>query len=111
MEILTIVLNSKATTVVLEVIFTLIFGYIAKKIKGFLNTKAKRETAADIVMAVEQIYKNLHGEEKMSEAMKMFAAALGEKGIKISTDEMKYLLESAVGTFNDVFNKDQEIED
>ena len=59
MEILTIVLNSKATTVVLEVIFTLIFGYIAKKIKGFLNTKAKRETAADIVMAVEQDRKSV----------------------------------------------------
>lgn len=110
MEILNTILNSKAVLIILEAVLTFLAGYIAKKVNGFLNTKTKKEVAKSIVMAVEQMYKNLHGEEKLNKALSMFSDTLAEKGITATNAELLYLLESAVGEFNNVFDVSQEAE-
>lgn len=111
MEILNTILNSKAVLIILEAVLTFLAGYIAKKVNGFLNTKTKKEVAKSIVMAVEQMYKNLHGEEKLNKALSMFSDTLAEKGITATNTELMYLLESAVGEFNNVFCQEEVVEE
>ena len=89
----------------------LVFKNIATK---YLNDKTKQSIAKVVVQGVEQVYKDLHGEEKLNQAMSMFSDLLEEKGIHISELEMRILLESAVGEFNRVFessslNKESEV--
>lgn len=84
-------------------------GIWAKNLaKKWINNDTKRQLAEYAVMAVEQVYKSLHGKEKLSQAMAIFSQQLSEKNIYISEDEMHLLLEAAVGKFNDVFNKKDE---
>ena len=69
----------------------------------YLNDKTKQAVAKIVVQGVEQVYKDLHGEEKLDQALEMFADLLTEKGITCSQLEMRILLEAAVGEFNKVF--------
>lgn len=65
-----------------------------------------KEIARVVVKFVEQVYKDIHGEEKMEEALKAFAEMLNNKGITISELEMRVYLESALAEFNEAFNKE-----
>ena len=83
-----------------------IFGMVAKNLAvKFLDTDAKRTLAKTVVQFTEQVYKNLHGEEKLDAALAVFSQLLEEKGIRASETEMRVLLESAVAEFNQVFAK------
>jgi intergrase/recombinase len=93
---------------VIGVIFT-VLGFMAKRIlKNFLDTKEKRQLAKDVVLYVEQTYKKLHGAEKYEQAADAFAKILQDRGIKTTTLEIKTLIESALGAFNDAFKAEQE---
>jgi hypothetical protein len=84
-------------------------GLWAKSIAtDYLNDKKKQNLAKTVVQGVEQVFKHLNGEEKLEQALEMFSDLLAEKGINISELEMRLLLESAVGEFNDVFNSKKE---
>ena len=81
-------------------------GLVAKSLATkYLNDKTKQAVAKIVVQAVEQVYHELHGEEKLNQALAMFSDLLAEKGINISELEMRVLLESAVAEFNRVFEK------
>lgn len=83
-----------------------VFGLIAKDLATrYLNDKTKRAVAKVVVQAVEQVYTELHGEEKLNQALEMFSDLLAEKNITISTLEMRVLLEAAVAEFNKAFEK------
>ena len=83
-----------------------IFGMVAKNLAvKFLDNDAKRTLAKTVVQFTEQVYKNLHGEEKLGAALAVFSQLLEEKGIRASETEMRVLLESAVAEFNQVFAK------
>lgn len=87
---------------------TAIAGYIALRIKTRLDAKDKNDQTKTIVQtavrAVEQMYKDLHGEEKLNMALAGASEMLAEKGIEVSEFELKWMIESAVGEFNNVFN-------
>lgn len=89
--------------------FTAIAGWLAVKVKTWWEAKQKDEAVAKViktvVQAVEQMYKECHGQEKLDLALQGASEMLASKGIEISEFELKYLIESAVGEFNDVFNK------
>ena len=94
----------------LELIGTLLLaiagalGLIIKNLATkYLNDKTKQAVAKIVVQGVEQVYTELHGEEKLDAALEMFEDLLAEKGITCSALEMRILLESAVGEFNKVF--------
>lgn len=55
--------------------------------------------------AVEQMYKDLHGDEKLQKALEAASDMLLTKGITISDIELRLLIEAAVAEFNDAFNK------
>lgn len=82
------------------------FGLIACKLANrCLNTETKRTLARTGVLFVEQVYKNLHGEEKMDKFLEYAAAQLKRYGIKFDAEEMKALAEAFLAEFNEAFTK------
>ena len=81
-------------------------GYAAKKIyQNHINDDTKRTIAKEVVQFVEQVYKGIHGEDKLNAALERAAELLAEKGIKFSAVEMETLIEAAVAEFNEAFHK------
>lgn len=78
--------------------------------KNTIGDKIKLDTvekiARVVVKFVEQVYKDIHGEEKLEKALEAFAEMLNNKGITISELEMRVYLESALAEFNEAFNKE-----
>lgn len=93
---------------IISAILTAIAGVLGVALKRlatkYINSETKQNVAKTVVQAVEQIYKDLHGEDKLNKAMETMAAMLGEQGITVTDLEMRMLLESAVGEFNNVFS-------
>ena len=93
----------------LYAIITAIAGYIGIVIKNlvtkYLNDKTKLAVAKTAVQFVEQVYKDLHGEEKLTQALNAASEMLAEKGITVTELEMRVLIEAAVAEFNKAFEK------
>ena len=104
-------INEYGTTVLYAVVTT-IAGYIGIVVKNlfqkYVNDKTKKDVVKTVVQSIEQIYKDLHGEEKLNKALESASEMLSLKGITISEFELRILIEAAVGEFNDVFNKTEE---
>ncbi len=96
-------------TMILYTVLTAIAGYIGLWIKSlytkYVNDKTKKDVVNTCVKAVEQLYKDLRGEEKYNEVVLSASEMLALKGITISELEIKMLIEAAVGEFNNVFIK------
>lgn len=103
---------SEYGTQILYLILTGIAGYIGFVIKNlyqkYVNDQTKKDVVKTVVQGIEQIYKDLHGEEKLDKALEAASGMLAEKGINITEFELKMLIEAAVGEFNNVFNKTEE---
>lgn len=101
---------------ILYTILTAIAGYIGIAMKNlynkYVNDKTKKNVVRTCVRAVEQIYKDLHGEEKLNMCIESVSEMLCEKGITISELEIRMLIEAAVNEMNakikDVFNSDND---
>ena len=87
------------------------FAYLGNKLKNAYEEKVNNATAQavvkDVVQFVEQVYKDLHGAEKLQRAIEQVSAILQSKGINITETEINMLIESAVyglkqGTQNSV---------
>ena len=90
---------------ILGFIFT-ILGFVLKNlVKKYLNDQTKQAIAKVCVQFVEQVYKDIHGDEKLFAALERAAQLLAEKGIKFSAVEMETLIEAAVAEFNEAFYK------
>ena len=76
------------------------------RLTKYINDKTKQSVVKTCVQAIEQLYKDLHGEEKLNKVIESATDMLAEKGISITDLELRMLIESAVGEFNDNFNKD-----
>lgn len=107
MDIFTQFINEYGTTI-LYTILTALAGYIGIWVKSlytkYINDKTKQDVVKTCVSAVEQLYKDLHGEEKYNKVVESVSEMLIEKGITITDLELKMLIEAAVGEFNEVFN-------
>lgn len=92
-----------------DTIFTAILcaigGCAAYIVNKFLNTETKRKIAKAAMLCVEQVWKELHGEDKMNKALEYAEKELAKKGIKFDADEMKLFIEAALCEFNKVYNK------
>ena len=88
---------------ILGTILVMVFGWVGSAIKKWVDGKQLTNIARTVVTAVEQIYTDIHGEEKLDKALEMFSVLLKKKHIKVSAEQMKILIESAVGEFNEVF--------
>lgn len=102
MEILSEFIAEYGTTL-LYTALTAIFGYIGIAVKTiykkYINDKTKQDVVKTCVKAVEQLYKDLSGEEKYQMAIESVNEMLTEKGLTITTLELEMLIESAVNEF------------
>lgn len=98
---------------IMYAIITAIAGYIGIAIKNlctkYINDKTKQAVAKTAVQFAEQVYKDLHGDEKLEQALLAAAEMLEEKGITVSALELRVLIEAAVAEFNDAFNKTEAV--
>lgn len=79
-------------------------GMVAKRlVEKYLKDKTAKSIAKTVVQAVQQMYKDLNGEQKLEKAMEAFSDMLAEEGISVSELQMRMLLESSVGEFKEVF--------
>lgn len=93
---------------IMYAIITAVAGYIGIMVKNlvtkYLNDKIKKDVAKSAVQFVEQVYKDIHGEEKLKEALVAASEMLAEKGITVTDLELRVLIESAVAEFNKAFD-------
>lgn len=106
-------INEYGTTI-LYALLTALAGYLGIVVKNlyakWVNTKTKEAVAKSVVQFVEQVYKDIHGEDKLEAAMGAFSEMLAEKGITITELEMRVLLEAALAEFNKAFEKGKAVE-
>lgn len=100
---------SEYGTAIAYTVLTGVFAYLGIKVKEladkYLNDKTKKDVAKTVVRAVEQLYKDLHGEEKLMKALESAEEMLADKGITVTDLEMRMLIEAAVSEFNKAFEK------
>ncbi len=106
---------SEYGTAILYTILTGVFAYLGMQAKAlfdkYFTDKTKRDVAKTVVQAVEQIYKDLHGEDKLDKALISASEMLDEKGITVSGLELRMLIEAALAEFNKAFKKKDAISD
>ncbi len=96
----------------LEILYALItaiagyLGIVAKKLyTKYIDDKTKASVCRTVVLGIEQVYKDFHGEEKLNLALEAASDMLAAKGIQATTFELTMLIEAAVAEFNNAFTK------
>ena len=83
---------------------TALAGFVGTQIKNlyrrWVDDKTKEAVVRTCVKAVEQLYRDLGGPEKLERAKAGIRQMLEEKGIFISELEMEMLIECVVAEFN-----------
>ena len=94
---------------ILMAVLTAIAGYFGIVVKNlytkYINDKTKESVIKTVVQGIEQIYKDLHGEEKLSIAIEAASEMLNEKNITISEFELRMMIEASIAEFNKAFEK------
>ena len=98
------------TTYLMEIVQALVsalavwLGVQLKRLaEKYVNTQVKKDVARTVVEAVEQLYKDLHGVEKLNKALEAASDMLEAQGVYVTDLELRTLIEAAVGEFNAIF--------
>lgn len=85
-------------------VLTAVAGWLGTRLKvmaeQYIHDRTKREVVRTCVSAVEQLYRDLDGEEKLHRAEAGAREMLEEKNISITELELKMLIEAVVSGFN-----------
>lgn len=98
---------NQCLTIIIPALATLIatiLTYFASKIKSayeeMVNAETAKKTVIDVVNFVEQVYKNMNGDDKKQLAVNKVVNILTSKGIKVNAEEVSMQIESAVYELN-----------
>ncbi len=81
-------------------------GFLARRVADrFLKDDAKRNVARTAVQYVEQVWKDIHGKDKLHKALETASKLLTDKKIPFTVSELEVLIEAAVAEFNKAFEK------
>ena len=96
---------------VLLSILCMLFGGLGLLVRQlaqrYLTDESKRAAAATAVRFAEQVFSDLHGEEKLAKAMEAAALLLKNKRIPFDEKEMRILLEAALQAFHTALQRKQ----
>lgn len=85
---------------IIAIFVTTVLAFIGVQIKNaFVSSKMSETTKnviTSVVKAVQQMYKDYSGDEKLEEAINYATSLLNEKGIDVSDDELRVLIEQSV---------------
>lgn len=102
-------LMNQLTSNVIQVVVVLIFTYIGVAFKNlnkkYVDTETKSVIVKNCVRCVEQIYTDLHGDEKKKQCEQQIVQLLYEKGITITQHELDVMIEAAVHEMNNIIKK------
>lgn len=102
------ILNQYINQIILMLILALAawLGAQAKNpYRKYINNEIKQNVCRTVVRFVEQVYIDLHGPEKLAQAMEKASEILEGYGITISESELIAMIEAAVNEFNNAFKK------
>lgn len=85
---------------ILAAALIIIATIVGKAIKKYIDNESKAKVVNAVVGAVEQLYKDLHGEDKYNKAVEHITELLNAKGLGITEDEMRIMIEAAVNKLN-----------
>lgn len=107
-------LNEFIATYGMEILFTIVTavaGYIGMVVKAtyqkYVNDQTKEKVVRTVVKAVEQLYIDLDGEERLSKAIGYISEMLADKGIPINDLEIRMLIEAAVKEMKETATKQE----
>lgn len=87
------------------VILTTVGGVLGKMvynwIKEKIDTEQKEKIVNTTVKYVNQLYKDMNGDDKLNQAQNAIIEQLNQKGIKITDLELRVMIEAAVNSFKD----------
>lgn len=95
--------NQYGATILYIILMAIIsyIGLIVKKIiKKNYEDKVKKEVVQVVVIAIEQLYSELSGEEKLKKAIENATEMLEDRNIFINDLELRMIIESSVNSFN-----------
>ena len=94
---------------VLGTVCTAVAAELGKVLASFWKDKSQNEAIRSIadtcVSAVQMMYRDLNGDQKLCRAMEMASELLEEKGIRLSEERIRICLESALASFRGAFEK------
>lgn len=102
-------MSNHITQIILALILTLaafLGAQLRSLYRKYITTEIKKSVCKTAVLFVEQVYKDIHGPEKLAAAMTRASALLKEYGIEISDLELVSMLEAAVREFINSFSTD-----
>ncbi len=89
--------------ILLLVLASWLGAQIKRMYNKYITTEIKQTVCKTAVRFIEQVYKDIHGAEKLKAAMAKAEELLKEKGIAITETELIAMLEAAVNEFNNSF--------
>jgi LL-H family phage holin len=99
-----LVLTPVLVAVVAEYVRRVLGTERLRRIQEELATKQALALAA--VRFVEQVYHDLHGEEKYQQALEWLSSRLAQYGLKATPEELRGLIEAALRAIKDEFGND-----
>ena len=85
-------------------------GIAGKRLyQKYINTEMKKIIVKDCVKAVEQIYTDIHGNDKKAQCENYIVQLLYENGITITQNELDVMIEAAVQELNKTFKKEKSL--
>ena len=96
----------KCILIIFTSIFSILGTYITKYFREITRNETIDRVIEDSVLYVEQVYKDIHGKDKLKKGIKRATDLLNEKGITITEKEIETLIESCVKSFQNEFNKE-----
>lgn len=102
METWEIIIGAAIPSIVAAIfaVITWIASKIRVRLDAFLNTREKREIARIVVRSIEQTVIQLHGADKLAQALIYFQELAEERGITCGETEAKLLIEAEVNEMN-----------
>ena len=102
------IINQYLTQILLTVLLALA-AFLGVQVRSlyrkYVTTEIKQSVCKTVVRFVEQVYRDLHGPEKLAQAMAKASEILYGYGIVISESELVAMIEAAVNEFNNAFSK------
>ena len=96
-------------TQLIGLILCAVFGCIAYAVKQiartYLNDETKLSIARTVVRFVEQVWTEIHGQDKLQKALETAEEMLRKKNIPFDADEMMVLIEAAVQEMNEIIKQ------
>ena len=92
-----------AVSVVLTAVAAKLGNVMGRFWKEQMVDETLQSVARTCVSAVEMMFREKKGEEKLSEAFKMATDMLSEKGMKVSEEKLRILLEAALAEYKGAF--------